>query len=53
MLLPTLEARPPLSGAAMPDIFAQDLHIFGLTQLQIPFLSLQDSIFHIFVPEIK
>ena len=41
------------NGMAVPDIFAQDLHIFGLNQLQNPFLLLQDSIFHIFVPEIK
>jgi len=27
----------PLSGAAMPDIFAQDLHIFVFNQLQIIF----------------
>jgi len=43
----------PLLGTAVLDIFAQNLHIFGLNQLQIPFLLLQDSIFHIFVPEIK
>jgi len=24
-----------LGGTVMPDIFAQDLHIFGLNQLQI------------------
>jgi len=35
------------------DIFAQNLHIFGPNQLQISFLLLQDSIFKIFVPEIK
>jgi len=43
----------PLLGTTVPDIFAQDLHIFGLNQLQILFLSLQDSIFHIFVSKIK
>jgi len=43
----------PLLSTSVPDIFAQDLQIFGLNQLQIPFLLLQDSIFHIFVPEIK
>jgi len=34
-------------------IFAPNLHIFSLNQLQISFLLLQDSIFRIFVPEIK
>jgi len=43
----------PLSGTAMPDIFAHDLHILVFNQLQNPFLLLQDSIFHIFVLEIK
>ena len=35
------------------DIFEQNLRIFGLNQLQIFFLLLQDLIFKIFVPEIK
>jgi len=43
----------PMSGTAMLDIFALDLHIFGLNQLQILFLLLQDSIFQIFILEIK
>jgi len=43
----------PLLGTTVLDIFAQDLHIFGLNQLQIPFLLLQYSIFHLFVPEMK
>jgi len=43
----------PLLGTAVLDIFAQDLYIFGLNHLQILYLFLQDSIFHIFVPEIK
>jgi len=43
----------PLSGTVMPNIFAQDLHIFAFNQLQNPFLLLHDSIFHIFVHEIK
>jgi len=43
----------PLLGTAVPDIFAQDLYIFGFNQLQISFLLLQDSIFHIFVLEIN
>jgi len=42
-----------LEARAVLDIFAQDLHIFSLNQLQISFLLLQDSIFKIFVPEIK
>jgi len=42
-----------LKARAVPDIFAQDPHVFGLNQLQISFLLLQDSIFKIFVPEIK
>jgi len=42
-----------LKAQAVPDIFAQDLHIFVQNQLQISFLLLQDSIFKIFVPEIK
>jgi len=34
-------------------IFAPNLRIFSPNQLQISFLLLQDSIFRIFVPEIK
>jgi len=32
----------PLFGAAMPDIFAQNLNIFDPNQLKISFLLLQD-----------
>jgi len=46
------------TGRAKPSggwlhIFAPNLRIFGPNQLQISFLLLQDSIFQIFVPEIK
>jgi len=34
-------------------IFAFNLRIFSPNQLQISFLLLQDSIFRVFVPEIK
>jgi len=44
--------RAKLSGGRI-HIFASNLHIFGPNQLQISFLLLQDSIFQIFVPEIK
>jgi len=41
--------NPPLSLYE----FVQNLHIFAMNQLQITFLLLQDTIFEIFVPEIK
>jgi len=54
-------ARPRVAGGTGPaklltwgiHIFAPNLRIFSSNHLQISFLLLQDSIFRIFVPEIK